>query len=161
MVSFTEMDRKEFITKLGAGAALAVTTTCLCGCVKMDNPAPPIDTSLLNLIKIDENNFDFTLDLTTAANTPLQQNGGYVIIDNKCVVARTNTGSYIAATRVCSDQNLRGIVWSGSLNQWRCVEHDATFDQGGTGTAVFNNLGSNGIVVYNTELSGTSLRVFS
>ena len=155
------MDRKEFITKLGAGAALAVTATCFCGCVKMDDPAAPVDTSLLNLIKIDENNFDFTLDLTTPANAPLQNNGGYVIIDNKCVVARTNTGSYIAATRLCSDQNLRGIVWSSSLNQWQCVEHSATFDENGNGTTVYNNLGVNGIIVYNTELNGTSLRVYS
>ncbi len=155
------MNRKEFITKLGAGAAFAVTTTCLCGCVKMEDPAPPIDTSLLNLIKIDENNFDFTLDLTAPANAPLQNNGGYVIIDNKCVVARDNTGSYIAATRLCSDQNLRGIVWSGTLNQWHCIEHDATFDQNGVGTTVFNNLGSNGIVIYNTQLNGNFLRVFS
>ncbi len=77
------------------------------------------------------------------------------------MVARTNTGSYIAATRVCSDQGLRGIVWSGTLNQWQCVEHDATFSAGGTGTTVFNNLGANGIAVYNTELTGNSLRVFS
>ena len=155
------MDRKEFITKLSAGAALAVVSTCACGCVKMDDPAPPIDTSLLNLIQIDENNFDFTLDLTTPANAPLQNNGGYVIIDNKCVVARTSTGEYIAATRVCSDQNLRGIVWSGSLNQWQCVEHSATFDETGVGTTVYNNLGVKGIAVYNTVLNGTSLRVFS
>ena len=155
------MDRKEFITKLGAGAAMAVATTCLCGCVKMEDPAAPVDTSLLNLIKIDENNFDFTLDLTTAANAPLQFEGGYVIIDNKCVVARTATGSFIAATRRCSDQNLKGIVWSGSLNQWHCVEHDATFDEGGTGTTIFNNLGNNGIAVYNTVLNGNLLRVYS
>ena len=155
------MDRKEFIKKLGAGAALAVTTTCFCGCVKMDDPAAPVDTSLLNLIQIDENNFDFTLDLMSPASAPLLTNGGYVIIDNKCVVARTNTGTYIAATRTCSDQNLKGIVWSGSLNQWRCVEHNATFDETGTGTTVFNNLGNNGIVVYNTQLNGNSLRVYS
>ncbi len=161
LANFTTMDRKEFIAKLGAGAAFAVTATCLCGCVKMDDPAAPVDVSSLNLIKIDENNFDFTLDLTTQANAPLKNNGGYVIIDNKCVVAKTNTGAYIAATRVCSDQNLRGIVWSGTLNQWHCVEHDATFDEGGTGTTVFNSLGNKGIVVYNTQLNGDNLRVYS
>jgi hypothetical protein len=155
------MKRKEFISKLGAGAAFAVASTCLCGCVKMDDPAPPVDVSRLNLIKIEDGNFDFTLDLNKAANEPLKMNGGYVIIDNKCVVARTNNGDYIAATRTCSDQNLRGIVWSSSLNQWECVEHSATFDESGNGTTVYNNLGNKGLAIYNTQLNGNLLRVYS
>jgi len=155
------MERKEFIKILGAGAALAVVSTCVCGCVKMEDPAAPVDANLLNDIQIDENNFDFVLDLTTTANAPLLNIGGYVIIDNKCVVAKTNTGAYVAATRRCSDQNLKGIVWSGSLNEWHCVEHDATFNQTGSGTTTYNNLGINGINVYNTQLNGNSLRVYS
>ena len=155
------MDRKDFLSKIGAGAAFAVASTCFCGCVKMDDPSPPVDVDALNLILIDEDDFDFTLDLNKAANAPLKNNGGYVIIDNKCVVARTNTGAFIAATRTCSDQYLKGIVWSSSLNQWECVEHSATFDENGNGTTVYNNLGNKGIIVYNTQLNGSSLRVFS
>jgi|GEM_PF-2110012 len=155
------MDRKEFITKLGAGATLALVSTCVCGCVKMDDPAAPIDESRVNLISIDENNVDFTLDLTKPVNNPLQTSGGFVIVDNKCVVARTNAGTYVAATRTCSDQYLKGIVWSKSLNQWHCIEHDATFAENGSGTTVFNNLGNKGIRVYNTQLNGNLLRVYA
>ncbi len=155
------MNRKEFITKLGAGAALAVASTYMCGCVKMDDPAAPVDKNSLNNITVDEDNVDFTLDLTTQANAPLQSNGGFVIVDNKCVVARTNTGAYIAATRTCSDQNLKGIIWANSINEWQCVEHNATFSQTGSGTTTYNNLGVNGIVVYNTQLNGALLRIYS
>lgn len=155
------MDRKEFITKLGAGAALAIVATCACGCVKMDDPAAPIDATRLNLIKIDENNVDFTIDLTKPANDSLRNIGGYVIVDNKCVIAKNSNGDYIAATRTCSDQYLKGIVWSKNLDQWHCVEHNATFNETGTGTTVFNNLGNKGIRIYNTQLNGNSLRVFA
>lgn len=155
------MDRKEFISKLGAGAALAIATTCLCGCVKMDDPAPPVDESSLNPKNVDENNLDFTLDLSKSVNAPLQNIGGFVIIDNKCVVAKTDSGDYVAATRTCSDQYLKGIVWAASINQWQCVEHDATFDANGTGTTVYNDLGNKGLVVYSTQLNGNFLRVFS
>lgn len=155
------MDRKEFIGKLGAGAAFAVASTCLCGCVKMDNPAPPIDPRLVNNTKVDENNVDFTLDLNDPANAPLLNNGGFLIVDNKVVVANSGSGVYVAATRTCSDQQLKGIVWSSAINQWHCVEHDATFNTSGNGTTVYNNLGVNGIVVYNTQLNGNTLRVFA
>ena len=155
------MDRKEFITKLGAGAAFALTYSCLGGCVKMDNPAPPVDKNSLIGDDQGDENVDFTLDLTEPQNAPLLNNGGYVIVSNRYVVARTNTGDYVAATRICSDQQLKGIVWSPAINQWLCVEHNATFHESGSGTTVYNNLGKKGIRVYNTSLNGNLLHVFS
>ncbi|GAB4251770.1 MAG: hypothetical protein Kow0079_06010 [Vicingaceae bacterium] len=154
------MDRKEFLSKLSKGAVFSLAYTCLCGCVKMENPAPPTDRKAVTNNQPEEN-VDFTIDLTEPQYAPLQNNGGFVIIDNKYVVAKNNIGEYVAATRVCSDQYLNGIVWQSDINQWRCVEHNATFDQNGNGTTVYNNLGYKGLTIYNTSLNGNLLRIYS
>ncbi len=151
------MDRKEFIQKVGIGAAVALTIGCCGACTKMANPDPPVDS-------IDEPEpepVDFTLDLTEPSNAALQNNGGYVIIDNKHVVGRDNSGQYWACTRLCSDQNLYGIVWGATENEWVCTEHNATFDTLGNGTTTYNNLGVKGIRTYNTQLNGNLLHVYS
>ena len=137
------MERREFLEKLGIGAAFVLTSSCLGSCTKTDNA--PTGT------------VDFTLDLSASANAALNTNGGF-IISNKVVVARDTSGNYVAATQICSHEGEVKVSYSKASNNYTCSAHGATFDLLGKGT---NSNGSKGLTIYKTSLSGTSLRVFS
>jgi nitrite reductase/ring-hydroxylating ferredoxin subunit len=139
------MNRNDFLKKIGAGAAFALTASCLGGCavenIGPDVPAAPVD---------------FTLDLTSPSNASLANNGGYVIVNGKVVVGKANDGSYVAATRKCSHKPRNEVIMRN--NEWYCTAHGAKFTLGGQG---LNGNGSNGLTIYKTELIGNMLSVFS
>ncbi len=135
------MERREFLEKLGIGAAFALTATCLGSCTK-DTVAAKVD---------------FTLNLDEAANASLKNNGGYVI-SNGCVVAKTTAGAYVAATVTCSHNNFKEVIYDENANEFYCNVHGARFDLQGKGK---NATGSGGLAIYQTSLTGNSLRVFS
>ena len=133
------MDRRDFLEKIGIGAAFALTSACLASCTK---------TTLA---------VDFSLNLDDAANVALKTNGGYVV-KNGVVIARDTSGNYAAATVVCSHQQQSEVVYNKTTNEWFCNAHGARFDLAGKG---LNNNGNGGLTVYQTAVSGTSLRIFS
>ncbi len=135
------MERREFLGKLGVGAAFALTATCLGSCTK-DTVATPKD---------------FTLNLDATENANLKNNGGYVI-SNGCVVAKTTAGVYVAATVVCSHQQQKEVIYDENANEFYCNAHGARFDLAGKGK---NSNGSGGLTIYKTALTGSSLRVYS
>lgn len=137
------MNRKEFISSLGVGAAFALTATCLGACTKNNGDFLP--SGLV----------DFTVDLANPANARLLTNGGYLIKD-RVVVARTTAGTYVAATQRCSHEGLYAVVFSE--DEWYCPEHGARFSLSGSG---LNRDGSRGLTIYQTTLEGDLLRVFS
>jgi nitrite reductase/ring-hydroxylating ferredoxin subunit len=134
------MERRDFLEKLGIGAAFVLTSACLGSC-KKDAVTPA----------------DFTVDLNAAGNAALKTNGGY-IVTNGVVVARTMGGEYVAATVTCSHEPRKQIIYEKNANEWVCTEHDARFDISGKG---LNSKGSKGLTVYQTSLTGTSLRIFN
>lgn len=134
------MDRREFLSSIGVGAAFALTASCLGSCKKADTTA-----------------VDFTIDLSNSSYSALQTNGGYVIKD-QVVIARTMDGSYAAATQKCSHEGQYKVYYDKNNNQWTCSAHGATYSMSGSGT---NANGKKGLTVYKTALSGNSLRVYS
>jgi nitrite reductase/ring-hydroxylating ferredoxin subunit len=133
------MQRREFLEKLGIGAAFAITTSCFQSCTK-----DPEVTAV-----------DFTVDLSV--ETKLLTKGNY-IIKNGVVVALGNDGVYYACTVICTHEDLKKMTYNKATNEFFCTEHKARFDLKGTG---LNKEGEKGIAVYQTALTGTSLRVFS
>lgn len=136
------MKRKEFLATIGVGAAFALTSTCLGGCSK-DKVEPSGDV-----------NFD--IDLTNSAFSALKEPSGFVIHEG-VVIARSISGEYLAATVICSHENLQQVTFN-TQDEWFCTAHGARFDKEGKG---LNSNGSKGLTVYNTEKSGDILRVFS
>jgi cytochrome b6-f complex iron-sulfur subunit len=136
------MQRKQFLSQLGLGAAFVLTAGCLGSCKK--DTAAATDAAV-----------DFNVDLTAAGSAALATNGGY-IVQNNVVVARNNAGNYVAATVTCSHQSQNQITLNN--NEWYCTAHGARFALTGGG---LNSNGSNGLKIYNTALNGTTLRVFS
>jgi nitrite reductase/ring-hydroxylating ferredoxin subunit len=132
------MTRKEFLGKIGIGAAFVLTASCLGSCTKDG-----------------KNGVDFILDLTASENAALQNVGGY-IVKNQVVVAKAADGNYYAATQICSHEGEIKVIFRE--NQYYCTAHGAKFDLSGNGA---NSTGAKGISVYNTTLSGTQLRVFA
>ncbi len=136
------MKRKEFLSKLSLGAAFALTASCMGGCTSDPTPTP-------------SSGVDFEVDLSDSANAALLNNGGYVV-KNRIVVAKDNTGAYVAATQLCSHENLYRIVYQNG--GWYCNQHGAKYNLNGEG---LNSEGKRGIAVYQTELNGNILHVFA
>jgi len=135
------MDRKEFFEVIGIGAIGFAITSCI-GCSKSSTgPGAP-------------SNIDFTIDLNT--NTSLLTNGGYMAM-NGVIVARTTSGTYIAVQQSCTHQSY-SLNYQASAHRFYCNNHGATFTETGVVTAGPTN---RSLVVYNTQLTGTSLRVYS
>ena len=134
------MERRKFLEQIGVGAAFALTASCLGSC-KSETAVSAVD---------------FTIDLNDTANAKLKTNGGY-IVKSGAVVARTTTGAYAAATVTCSHQGQQQVTYN-SQGQWYCTAHGALFDATGKG---LNDNGSKGLTIFKTELTGTTLRVYS
>jgi cytochrome b6-f complex iron-sulfur subunit len=84
------MDRKEFLSFMGIGS-LGTALVCV-GCSKSANTGTTGSSSV-----------DFTLDISDAANSALQTNGGY-LYNNNVLVARTTDGQFIAVQQYCTHE---------------------------------------------------------
>lgn len=138
------MTRKEFISQVGTGAAIlllpACLTTGLSSCKKKKNKST---TKVV----------DFTIDVSSG---PLATNGGSMIKDG-VIVARTLTGAFLAINSACSHEGTT-INFIASSDSFTCPNHGAKFDAGGN---VTQGPASKNLTSYKTELSGSSLHVFS
>jgi len=136
------MDRKEFLSKLGVGAAFALTCPCIIGCSndKLDEDTPEVD---------------FTIDINKFESL---RSPGNFIIENEVVVANNLDGVYIAATIKCSHEGLKQIKYDKFADHWQCTAHGARYTQQGEG---LNANGANGLTIYNVTQDGDTLRIFS
>ncbi|SDJ01795.1 cytochrome b6-f complex iron-sulfur subunit [Pedobacter sp. ok626] len=141
------MDRKDFLASIGLSAATFALINCV-GCSKNSNSTSG-DTS-------GPTGIDFVLDLTATANASLNNNGGY-LSTNGVIIARSMSGTYIAVQRSCTHESY-GLIYQGSANRFYCANHGATFSESGT---VTNGPASRSLTTYHTQLTGTSLRIYS
>ncbi|MDC6390389.1 Rieske 2Fe-2S domain-containing protein [Maribacter sp. PR1] len=146
------MERKQFLKSLGAGAAFAITFPCLGSCSK-DNGEDG------NIVE-EPNNVDFTIDLTSAEAANLANNGGF-ILKNLVVVARNLDGEFVAASQVCSHQSYDEVRFTGQQGGiFYCDVHGSRFAQDGSNLNQVDGKAPKPLKIYQTELSGDSLRVF-
>jgi cytochrome b6-f complex iron-sulfur subunit len=142
------MTRKDFFAKVGFGAAVVLIPTCIGGlassCSSEDEGSPtPAPT-----------NVDFTLDISTGT---LASNGGF-LVHNGIVVARTNTGEFLAVSASCTHQGTN-VNYNPTGNKFICPNHGAQFNSTGV---VTQGPASSNLTQYNTQLTDvTHLRVFS
>jgi len=120
------MDRKEFLTQIGLGAAGVVLFGCLGGCEKKDGAPTPAS------------NVNMTLDLTASSNAALLTAGGYVYVSNGIIVAKTISGSFIAVSQYCTHQGV-AVIYQANANQFYCSPqnsgHGSRFSSTGAVTA--------------------------
>ena len=140
------INRNQFLSKLGLGTGAIMATYCLGSLISCDDDDDYIGGEV-----------DFTLDLDDSAYDALNALGGYMRI-NKVVIAAVSEGTFVAVTQICSHQGAENITFRSLNNDFYCTQHGAIFDLDGKG---LNSNGSKGILIYNTSLSGTLLRVYS
>jgi cytochrome b6-f complex iron-sulfur subunit len=146
MNSKKTMDRKEFFSAIGISAAALGVMSCL-GCSKASDNGPSGSAPTA---------VDFTLDLSSSGNAALTTDGGY-LISQGILVARTAAGSYIAVQQSCTHERYPLVYQAGS-RRFYCNNHGATFTEKGV---VTTGPANRSLAVYNTSLSGTSLRIYS
>ena len=139
------MTRKEFFQRAGYGAALLLVPACIGGlassCSKEGSTTPA------------PTNVDFNLDVSTGV---LANNGGF-LTTNGIVVARTNSGTFIAVSASCTHQGTN-VNYNAAGNKFICPNHGAQFSS--TGVVTQGPAASN-LASYHTTLTGTTLRVYS
>ncbi|MBT8186322.1 MAG: Rieske 2Fe-2S domain-containing protein [Croceitalea sp.] len=151
------MERKEFLRKMGGGAAFALMFPCVQSCSKDSEEPPsfPVPTGV-----------DFTIDLRRSENAPLANNGGFISIKSDpdltyldIVVARNLEGELVAASKICSHQQTEEVIFrdiEGGV--FFCTTHSSKFAQDGTSLNL--NTTSNPLKIFNTSLAGDFLRIF-
>jgi len=147
------MKRKEFFSTLGISAisaGLLFMAPAVTSCSKGSTTDPIGGTNTDGAV-------DFTIDLTSPTYAALKNNGGSVVKDN-VIIARTSSGVYVALTSICSHQQYNPIAFDSANSRFHCQNHGSNF---GTDGSVINGPATSSLTKYNTQLTGTSLRVFS
>jgi len=143
------MNRHQFFAVLGVSAGTVLFAPFLVSCSKSNTlPVDPLPVGGSGAI-------DFTLDLTLPANSALNTDGGS-LIKSGVIVARTS-GVYVAVASACTHQGAT-IAFDNANTRFHCANHGSNF---GTGGAVINGPATTALTMYNTLLTGTSLRVFA
>jgi cytochrome b6-f complex iron-sulfur subunit len=140
------MDRKNFLSQVGVGAAAFLAPICLggiAGCGKSSNDSTPSAPS----------NVDFTLDVSSGA---LASNGGF-LVSQGILVARTNAGAFLAVSAACTHEGTT-VNYNAANNNFVCPNHGAKFSSSGMVTLgpATTNLKS-----YNISLTNSTLRIYS
>jgi len=137
------MDRKEFLSAIGLGAAAIACSYCFDAC-NVNDPGITGPT-----------NVDFTLDLTAPSNGALKSTGGYIY--NSGVIVANAGSAYIAVSAACTHQG-NSVVYDETSHGFYCPAHGSRFSQSG---AVTNGPAASPLTSYKTTLTGTQLRVYS
>jgi cytochrome b6-f complex iron-sulfur subunit len=136
------MERRQFFSYLGFGAASLVISKSLISCAK-DNTSPNAPQSI-----------DFTLDLNNSSYSALKNKGGSVYHSN-IVIIHTNSDQFVALSQICTHQSCT-VQYDGSSGL-QCPCHGSTFALSG---AVTGGPAPTALKSYKTSLSGNNLRVY-
>ncbi len=121
------MNRFQFLKSLGISGAAVMAVSCLGGCSENNEP-------MLNTMSV-----DFTLNLNDSVNGSLSVNGGFIVRDG-VIVARTNTGNFVALSSLCTHEYTE-LLFEPANNRFVCPNHGSTFNVNGAvtnGPARFN-----------------------
>jgi len=149
------MQRKQFLKGLGAGAAFAVAFPCLHACSKDEGSEVEGDGDA-----VVPSGVDFTVDLESQEAQNLGENGGFIVMDS-IVIVKNLEGQYVAASQVCSHEGYAQVQFvdrNGGI--FSCDVHGSRFEQNGTPLNKVGDEPAKSLKVFQTELSGTMLRVF-
>ena len=140
------MDRKDFFSKVGFGAALLLVPSCIGGLTSSCSS----DGNASN----GPSNVDFTVDTTTGS---LANNGGFMV-QNGIIIARTLEGTFLAVSSACTHEGT-SVNFSAPGNEFICPNHNAKFSSTGV---VTRGPANRNLTQYQVEIISPALiRVFS
>ena len=136
------LDRRQFFRQAGVAAMWAGSAALLEQCEK-DEVAPKASAN-------------FTLDLSSPANSALQTVGG-AVVKNGVIVIRKSASEYVALSTVCTHEGCT-INYSSSSNRLVCPCHGSIFSNTGQ---VIQGPASSALPQYTVSVSGNILTVTS
>jgi cytochrome b6-f complex iron-sulfur subunit len=135
------ISRTKFLKTIGLnGAALFAATYCtgvLSSCTNEGSGTSPNG---------------ITVDITS--NPKLNSNGGYIIVNNNIVLAKTSLGTFVAVPLTCSHEGRKEVMYRNG--EFYCTAHGARFDNAGKG---LNSEGRGGLKLYTVTQTGTVLTI--
>ncbi len=147
------MKRQEFFTALGVTAGTLMFAPFLVSCTKGNSVGDSGVGSTTGTI-------DFVLDLSLPAYSTLSSNGNSVV-NGGVIVARTSTGTYVALASTCTHQGSQ-VNFDSANNRFNCSNTDAGHgSQYSINGSVIAGPAPKALKIYNTQLTGDKLRVFS
>ena len=150
------MKRNEFFSALTLSAGLFYVAPVLTSCSKSMNDATTTTPGNSNNGNNNNGAVDFNLDLSSSNYSVLNTNGGSVVL-NSIIVAKTTSGNFVALSAVCTHQG-GPIGYDSSADRFHCPNHGSNFSSDGT---VINGPAASPLKKYNTQLTGTTLRVYA
>jgi len=144
------MERKVFFSTLGISAGMIFMAPVMSSCSKS------MDEDTTTPGGGNNGQVDFTLDLSSSAYATLNNNGGSIIKDN-IIIAKTASGVYVALSALCTHEGTR-INYDSGANRFHCPNHGSNFTTEGV---VINGPATGILKKYNTQLTGTSLRIYA
>jgi cytochrome b6-f complex iron-sulfur subunit len=135
------MDRKEFLSQLGIGAAGVLFMGCLGGC-KKDVPAAP-------------SNVNLSLDLTTSTYSALATSGSYMYMGDGVIVAQTLAGDFIAVSQYCTHEGVN-VKYRSATDDFYCAKHGSVFNANG---AVTNGPAGSPLKQYTVTKTGNIITI--
>ena len=147
------MKRHDFLTVLGVSAGTVIFAPFLVSCSKSSMntivPGPGGGT------------VDFTLDLTLSTNAALNPVGGFLVTTSGVIVAHTDATTYVALASACTHQGYV-VAYDNANTRFFCTNpapgHGSLYKTNGT---VISGPAPSALKMFNTTLTGTSLRVFA
>lgn len=144
------MERKTFFSTLGISAGMLFLAPAMTSCSKSLTDSSTTGGGNTGAV-------DFTVDLTSQTYATLNSNGGSVVKDN-IIIARTSAGEFVALSSICTHQQYNPISFESAANRFHCPNHGSNFATDGS---VINGPAATALKKYNTQLTGTSLRVYA
>ena len=146
------MERKAFFSSLGFSAGMIFLAPVISSCSKSITDSTAASGSSTNNAAV-----DFTIDLSSTTYAALNTNGGSVV-KNNIIIARTSAGAFVAVSSVCTHQQYNPISFESAASRFHCPNHGSNF---GTDGSVINGPALSALKKYNTQLTGTNLRVYA
>lgn len=155
------MKRNEFFSTMGFSAGMlflapAALTSCSKGSDDLSAGTDPGGTTGGTPGGTTGGTVDFTLDLSTSPYSALNSNGA-AVYKNGIIIARTTNGEFVALASACTHQGST-IGYDSASNRFHCPNHGSNFSLTGS---VLNGPATSALTKYNTQLSGTTLRVYA
>jgi cytochrome b6-f complex iron-sulfur subunit len=151
------MKRTEFFSAVGFSAGmLFLAPAALTSCSKSTNDLTSGNDPGGTTGGTTGGTVDFSLDLSTTAYSALNTNGGSVY-KNGLIIAKTMNGEYVALSAACTHEGST-IGFDSASNRFHCPNHGSNFTVSGS---VINGPAATSLRKYNTQLSGTTLRVYA
>ena len=134
------MQRREFLTHTSGLLSLAALAQLVESCSK--NAVSPKPAA------------NFTIDLTTTANSALKTVGGFILSQGIYII-RTGQSTYIGLSSICTHAGCQ-VNYSSSSKEFSCPCHGGLYDSTGK---VIGGPPPSPLAQYQVVLSGTTLTV--